>query len=465
MPLGSRLPRFSFRSFPFAPARAAPFLGAVGLIGAAHAESALPLQKPTVQETGAPAAHVSERLAPESGLPKKLGSSPAISDTTSNANSGTNWFSDIAYGLQAEGGIMANSAKTHDGQNFGQLLSPYANEPMLNQIALTVTKPVDPIGGGYGLGVNLQMIYGSDARIYEIAGISDRWMGRRYQLTPTQANVALHMPWLTKGGLDGQVGILMAPMGVEVLNPAQRAFYTLAYTSEFSVPFEHVGAYFQWHVGAYQVLFGIDAGNQVSFGRGNNNDRPDGYFGFSGQPIDSVTFNGLFRVGPEDAKRVFGAAEAHSAQRYWYDLNATWQVAPKWSVTGELNHVYDEGLKDNTWSAVAWGSYAAAPTLTLNARAEVYRDSTGGFVTQFPGDTAYMRAILGRQAETFSAAPTTYGDLSFNAVWRPHVGHHIKLLQIRPEIRFDRALNNTRPFANFTHQDRILIGGDVTLGF
>ncbi|WP_231118851.1 outer membrane beta-barrel protein [Oecophyllibacter saccharovorans] len=375
------------------------------------------------------------------------------------------WFSDIDVGLQVEAGIMANSARTHNGQNFGQLLSPYANEPMLNQIALTITKPVDPIGDGYGLGFNFQLIYGSDARIYEIAGISDRWMGTEYELTPTEANVALHMPWLTKGGLDGQIGILMAPMGVEVLNPAQRAFYTLAYTSEYSVPFEHVGAYFQWHVGAWQVLFGIDAGNQVSFGKGNNNGRPDGYFGFSGQPSDTVTVNGLFRVGPEDAWRTLGPAVAHSAQRFWYDLNASWQITPRWSVTGELNHVYDEGIKDNTWSAVGWGSYAATPTLSFNARAEVYRDQTGGFVTQFPGNTSYMRSILGRPARTLSAPPTTYGDLSFNAVWRPHVSRYVKLLQIRPEIRFDRALNNTRPFAAFTHRDRILIGGDVTLGF
>ena len=131
------------------------------------------------------------------------------------APAGKSWFSDIDVGLQIEGGAMANTGHPGNGMNFGQLLQSHSDTGMLNQVALTITKPVDPIGDGYGLGANIQMLYGSDARAYVITGLSDRWLDHhRYQLTPIQANIALHMPWLTKDGLDMQLGILSSPMGV-----------------------------------------------------------------------------------------------------------------------------------------------------------------------------------------------------------------------------------------------------------
>lgn len=397
-------------------------------------------------------------------------SEPASAEKAGNSKPAQkNWFSDIDLGLQIEGGAMGNSGHPKNGMNFGQLLPSRSDSGTLNQVSLTITKPVDPIGGGYGLGANIQMLYGSDSQSYIITGISDRWMsGSRYQLTPIQANVALHMPWLTKGGLDAQFGILPSPMGVEVLNPAARAFYTMSYTAQFSNPFEHVGFYGQWHIGDhYAALFGVDAGNQKSFGRGNNNGQPAGYIGFNASQIAggalSVTY--LLRVGPEDPRRLLGNARAHEAQRFWNDINATWQINPKWTLTAEATQVHDEGLKADTWSGVVWGGYSATSTLTFNARAEVYRDTTGLIVTQYPGDGSYAQTLLGKPALVYNAAPTTYGDLSFNAVWRPHVGHHVKLLQIRPEIRFDRSLNGSRPFADFRHSSRILIGGDATIGF
>lgn len=411
-----------------------------------------------------PSAACAEASFSEAGL----AASPVSPSPVSSKTAEENWFSDITFGLQVEGGIMANSSSPANKMNYGQLLAYQSNQPLLNQLALTVTKPVDPIGGGYGLGVNLQMIYGSDARVYTITGISDRWMNRRYQLTPTIANIALHMPWLTKGGLDGQIGILPSPMGVEVLDPAARAFYTMSYTAQYSNPFEHVGAMFQLHVtDHYAALFGVDAGNQTSFGRGNNNGRPAGYVGFSGSDLanGALSFTYLFRVGPEDARRVLGTHRAHTAQRYWNDLNATWQITSKWSVTGELNQVHDEGLHANSWGAVAWGAYHATNNLTFNARAEIYRDSKGAFVTSYAADEGYAKGLLGLPTDSYSAGPTTYSDLSLNAVWRPELGHHVKTLQFRPEIRFDRALNKSRPFDDFSHKGRILVGGDMTLGF
>ncbi|GBR67232.1 outer membrane beta-barrel protein [Gluconobacter kanchanaburiensis] len=377
------------------------------------------------------------------------------------------WFSDVSFGAQIEGGVMGSFSHPASNLNFGQLLSPYADQATLNQLTFTLTKPVDPIGGGYGLGMNLRMLYGSDARSYTIAGVSDRWINGRYQAMPVFANIALHMPWFTARGLDGQIGILPSPMGVETLDPSTRAFYTLAYTTEYSTPFEHVGAMFQLHLDDhFDLQFGADTGNQTSFGRGDNNGRPAGYIGVTGNTLADghLSFTYLLRVGPENAVRSLGA-RANGAMRYWNDLNGTWAFSKKWSVTAELNQLHDEGLHADTYSAVVWGGWHIHPNLTVNARAELYRDNTGSFVASFAENEGYAQAMLGNPTRSESAPATTYGALTLNTVWRPDVGHHVKLLQFRPELRFDRALNGTRPFDDGHHMGRILFGADMTLGF
>jgi hypothetical protein len=69
------------------------------------------------------------------------------------------------------------------------------------------------------------------------------------------------------------------------------------------------------------MLFGIDTGNQVSFGKGDNNNAPAGYFA-SRQPVwpaaGSPSPSGA--RWPEDPVRALGN-RANSAQRFWNDLS------------------------------------------------------------------------------------------------------------------------------------------------
>lgn len=384
----------------------------------------------------------------------------------------SNFFSDVTVDLQIEGGIMGNSGfgGSH-GQNFGQLLANHSDQASLNQVLLDINKPVEDLGHGYGLGASIEMLYGSDASVYLIDGVSDRWFNSRYQLAPTSAHLTLHTPWITKYGIDTEAGIFMSPMGVEGLSASQRPFYTMAYTTQFSTSFEHIGVMSHVNLNKhFKLLFEIDAGNQVSFGRGNNNGVPDGMFGVSGDDLwhHRLSFNYVLRMGPEGSWRNFGRAEAKAGDRFWNDLSATLQVNKKLSVTGQLNQVHDEALQADAWGGVILSAYKLSKTLTFNARGEVYRDGKGAYVSQYIGNQAYSRSYLGTNnaANYTTSAPgaTTYGDLSFNVAWRPEV-KYVKLLQFRPEIRFDRALNNgSKPFDNFKHRDRILFGGDITLG-
>ncbi|ACI51212.1 conserved hypothetical protein [Gluconacetobacter diazotrophicus PA1 5] len=387
--------------------------------------------------------------------------------SVARAAGGTGWVDGITVDGQIEGGINANPARPANGNNFGEFFGDHANQAQLDQVTITVSRPVDQASSDYQVGFVVRGMYGADTRYYNIAGISDRTIAGRYQIMPAQAHVDLHLPWVTRHGLDMQAGILASPMGVESLDPATRPFYTLAYTTQYSTPFEHVGAMFQWHAtDRLDALFGVDTGNQTSFGGGDDNNAAAGYFGVAGNGFlgGNLSFVYLGRVGPENAVRALGP-RANSAQRFWNDLNATYKIDDRLSLTGEFNVLHDEGLRADTVSFVSFLSYQVTPGLTFNYRGEIYRDNTGLLVTSFLGNNAYMQALLGEPAATQSAPPTTYGALTLGVTWHPALGHHVKLFEIRPEIRFDRSLNGTRPFNDLRNVGMFTFGADAVLGF
>jgi Putative beta-barrel porin-2, OmpL-like. bbp2 len=383
------------------------------------------------------------------------------------AATGDGWIDGVTVNGQIEGGINANPARPANGNNFGEFFGDHANQAQLDQVTVTIAKPVDQTASDYRIGFVVRGMYGADTRYYTIAGISDRTIAGRYQIMPSQAHVDVHLPWLTHHGLDMQAGILASPMGVETLDPSTRAFYTLAYTTEYSTPFEHVGALFQWHAtDRLDVLFGVDTGNQVSFGKGDNNSAAAGYFGVAGNGFlgGNLSFTYLGRVGPEDSVRALGP-RANSAQRFWNDANATYKITDRLSVTGEFNVLHDEGLHADTISFVSFLSDQLTPSLTFNCRGEIYRDNTGRFVTSFLGNNSYIQSFLGNPANTQAAPPTTYGALTVGVTWHPDPGHPVKLFEIRPEIRFDRSLNGTTPFNDLRNSGMFTFGADAVLGF
>jgi len=377
------------------------------------------------------------------------------------------WLKDIVLTGLIEGGITANPARPDNGINFGNFLGDHANQAQLNQLSLTLTKPIDPTKSTYQVGFTIQGLYGSDARYYHLLGVSNRAIGDRYQLIPAQAHVDVHAPLLTPGGIDMQAGILQAPMGVEVLDPTARPFYTLAYTSQYSVPFEHLGAMFHWHITKmFDFNFGIDTGNQTTFGGNDNNNAAAGYFGFNVNGLADGKLNivELSRVGPENGVGALGPI-ANTAQRFWNDIAAYYTPTDKLSLTGEFNFLHDNGLHAETWSVVTFAGYKITPSLTFNYRGELYRDSTGLFVVSFLNNQAYMNAFKGGYAPAESAPATTYGALTLGVTYKPDLGHGVRVFALRPEIRFDRSLNGTNPFNDGRNSGVFTFGGDAMIGF
>nr|WP_240775411.1 MULTISPECIES: outer membrane beta-barrel protein [Neokomagataea] len=382
-------------------------------------------------------------------------------------DSSNSWLQGITLQGEAEGGIMANPARPDNGINFGNFLSDHANQLQLNQLSLTLSKNIDSSKPETQFGFTIQALYGSDGRYYELLGISNKITSKRYQILPIQAHVDAHLNMLTSGGLDMQAGILEAPMGVEVLEPTARPFYTLAYTAQYSVPFEHLGAMFHLHITPHlDFNFGVDPGNQTTFGKNDNNNAAAGYFGFNLNGLANGKLNivELSRVGPENAVAILGK-RANTAQRYWNDIAAYYTLNSKITLTGEFNFLHDVGLRAENYSFVTYASYKLTPHWTLNYRGEIFRDNSGLSVVSFLKNQAYMNAFLSSDVSVEAAPPTTYGGLTLGATYSPDIGHGVRIFALRPEIRFDRSLNGTSPFNNGRNIGMFTFGGDATIGF
>ncbi|WP_336985098.1 outer membrane beta-barrel protein, partial [Asaia sp. HN128] len=65
------------------------------------------------------------------------------------------WLKDIVLTGLIEGGITANPARPDNGINFGNFLGDHANQAQLNQLSLTLTKPIDPTKSTYQVGFTI----------------------------------------------------------------------------------------------------------------------------------------------------------------------------------------------------------------------------------------------------------------------------------------------------------------------
>ena len=129
-----------------------------------------------------------------------------------------------------------NPQNPPDGLNFGHLFTDKANSPLLNQILLTVQRPLDPKATDYDFGFKLQGMYGSDARYTHYLGELDYIINDRSQITPVEAWAVVHTPWLFSGGIDIKAGQFVTLEGAETIDPTTNYLYSHSYIFNFGVP-------------------------------------------------------------------------------------------------------------------------------------------------------------------------------------------------------------------------------------
>lgn len=430
-------------------AAAALLLASSGLSGAAHAQATPPQQ---TEMPGNPA----------------TASAPADKPYVAPANF-KEWSSSIKLGFQADAGITGNPSSPDNNRNFGRLFDDLPNRPILNQLLATVERDVDPKATSPDVGFKLQLMYGSDARIVHVLGVFDQLIHNRNQLAISEANISVRLPDIFANGLDIKAGIYPTPLGVELIDPKTNAFYSHSYIFNYGLPYEHIGALATAHVSDLIDLYlGIDSGANVAigYGTGDNNNRPGGIAGIGFNMLGGkLTVLALSHMGPEDSKR--NTPFANSAMRYYNDLAVTWKTTDKLTFTTEVNYVREDGFRAEAYGIAQYVAYALSDTVILNGRAEVYRDNNNFFVSTPAGNLDYVAAERGTPSNFVTAQkPTTYSEFTAGLVYKPSwTPSQLSTLLVRPEVRYDRTLNNSRVFNDGKDRGAVTLAADIVLGF
>ena len=379
------------------------------------------------------------------------------------------WASTIKFGVQVEGGITVNVQDPRNHRNFGSLTTDDSNRPVLNQGLATISRDVDPKATSVDIGFKLQAMYGSDSRIYQTLGVFDQLIHDRNQIAMIEANVTARIPQLFANGMDIKAGLFPTPLGVEVIDPKANPFYSHSYIFNYGLPFKHTGVLTTSHVSdLVDIYLGVDTGTNtwLAYGAGDNNNRPGGIAGVGLNFLDGkLTVLALTHIGPENSRR--NTPFANDALRYFNDIAVTWKATDKLTLTAEGNYVRDDGFHAEGWGITGYVSYALSDTVALNGRAEVFRDNNNFFVSNPVGDRDFANLQRGVYNNLYTAArPTTYSEytigLTYKPTWFPTA---LSTAMIRPELRYDRALNDSRPYRDGRDRGSFKLASDIILGF
>jgi hypothetical protein len=390
--------------------------------------------------------------------------SPARADDPPPPSS---WASSIKLSAQVQGGFTLNPATPKI--NFGQLFNDKPNTVLLNQLLLTAARTIDPKQTGWDVGFKVQFLYGSDARYTHFLGVLNYVTQDRNQLDFTEANVTIHAPILTEGGVDLKLGLYPTPIGYETIDPATNPFYSHSYIFNFGVPLKHTGGLAVVHATpAVDVYLGFDTGVNTTFGiGGDNNGAQAGIVGFGLNLMDgNLTVLALSHIGPENPTKT--VPNADSFMRYLNDVVVTWKASDKLTLVTELNYIRDDFFKADGGGIAQYVSYALNEQFTLNGRAEFWRDGRNFFVAGFQNNTDFLNSELGRPAPGIVSSPKagSYGALTLGVTYKPAgLPAPVSNLLIRPEIRYDQSLNNAHSFNNGKDNGAFTFAADFVLGF
>jgi hypothetical protein len=361
-----------------------------------------------------------------------------------------------------ESGITVNPDSPNDNQNFGRFFDDRVNEPLLNQVVLNFERALVPKPGEFDWGFKVQFLYGSDARFIHSLGLFDNTATDSIlQPDLVEAYLNLHFPILSDGGVDLKLGKFVTLEGAETIDPRTNVFYSHTYIFNFGIPLNHTGALATWHATSHiNLVAGATRGVNTSIDDNN----------------DSVSFHGGIGLDFNDSKLVISAAthigpempNNNHDQRYLSTITTTWKITDKFTSITDLNYAYDAGADAAAYGAAQYFTYTIYSWLTAGIRGEVFRDDEGFYVVSFANYHDPMRLLAGEPTidpRTVGGGRTTYGAITIGLSIKPPMPKPVTSLTIRPELRFDRALNGTRPF-NDSSDDRMFTAAiDAILTF
>ena len=359
-------------------------------------------------------------------------------------------------------GITFNPDSPQSNQNFGRLFDDRANEPLLNQVTINFERALVPQPGEFDWGFKLQLMLGSDARFIHSLGLFDRTSNGTVQFDLVEAYLNLHFPVATEGGLDLKLGKFVTLEGAETIDPRTNFFYSHTYIFNFGIPFNHTGALATFHASKLLDLYaGITRGVNTSLD--DNNDSPAFHGGVGLNLLDGkLTALVSTHIGPE-------TPNDDRDDRYLNDITITAKPTKNLTSITDLNYIYDEAADATGYGFAQYFIYTINDLFSIGVRGEIWRDADAFYVASFAENDDAVDGLRGGAVtfdpRTVGGGRTTYGAVTLGLNIKPPVPKPAASLVIRPELRFDRALNGTRPFNDSSDSSQFTAGIDVIITF
>jgi putative OmpL-like beta-barrel porin-2 len=396
----------------------------------------------------------------------------------------------VMFSGHVEAGTNLNPDDPTNNTNFGQLFTDRSNSFRMNQLMLTAEKDLNPAATGLDWGFKAQLLYGTDARITHYFGVWDHATNSPYQFDITELNGQVHLPEFFSGGVDVKAGMYSTPIGYEVIDATGNFFYTHSYIFNYGIPLKHTGVQTVSHINSmFDVWAGVDSGVNAWLPTrgGDNNGSPALLFGLGvNNPIPNLTVLALAHLGPENGyvkgnsfTYVNGAGVAQDPNhhaRQIYDIVTSYKVNDQLTVANELNYIRDDLFRASAEGAAFYGIYAWNDQMSFGARAEVFRDDQGFFVSTPLASTAFVnvqRALS--PAPVLSNGKATYSELTLGVNYKPALPKNPLNagLTIRPEFRWDHSWGmnpgahafNASATSTGTKDDQFLFSIDGIISF
>ena len=379
------------------------------------------------------------------------------------------WVSSIKFSGHVDVGATMNPQAPSNGINYGHLFTDKANQIVLNQVAITAERDLDPKATGIDFGFKFQGMYGMDSQFTHFLGEGDHSATSRNQFDLVEANLLAHVPIAGTGGVDVKVGQFSTPIGNEVIDPTGNFFYSHSYIFNFGIPLKHTGILTTTHVNSMlDVYAGYTTGVNTSLGSGGGaNDGQFHFLGGFGLNFKNLTVLALTHIGPENPAGSLPSNVLHDKYRYLSDIVVTWHVTDKLTSITELNYIKDDGFPSLGGGVAQYVTYPLSSIVTAGIRAEVWRDNNGFWVGGYPGNQDFVNVELGLPNTAYFPGAITYGAVTVGLNIKPaKLPKMIDGLTVRPEFRYDRALAGVGPFGNSlggTNKDQITVGLDVVV--
>jgi hypothetical protein len=362
-----------------------------------------------------------------------------------------------------EDGITFNPASPNDNQNFGRLFDDRANEPLLNQFVLSAERGFELMTEHLDWAFRAQFLYGSDARYLHSTGLLDLATNDIVQPDIPELWILAHFPIKgTAGGIDLKIGKFATSVGAEMADPHCNTFYSHSYIYNFGAPFNATGVVATLHgCKSLDVIAGVTRG--VNIGIEDNNDSASFYGGVTVNCCNNkLSCADMTHIGPEDPK------DNHD-YRYFSAITTTWKITDKLTSITDLNYAYEEGFDAQGYGAAQYLTYSLNDCCSISLRAEAWRDEDEFFVAQFASNNDFLHFERGDATmfdpRTTFGGRTTYGAITAGVTIKPKVAGPLSELMIRPEIRYDCSLNDTRPFNDSSDRDMFTAAVDLVVTF